>query len=71
MHLQRKKFRRVHGNVLDSDEEDDEGARFSQHQQHPARENSEGRADVRTTREESRDSSMHDEDFANVRHWHA
>lgn len=57
--LQRKKFRRVHGNVLDSDEEGEEGMETSQ----PQSSSMERSAVVR---EDSRDS-MQDEDFAHVR----
>lgn len=53
--LQRKKFRRVHGNVLDSDEEEGEGEESAA----PAG------ANTSFTRDESMDSTQ-DEDFAHV-----
>ena len=65
LQLQRKKFRRIHGNVLDSDEEEEDGM-GSLHPQPPSGKSSGG---VSIVREESRDSSMQDEDFAHVRHW--
>lgn len=53
--LQRKKFRRVHGNVLDSDEDEDDQSKVP-----PA---------VRAgsaTADDTFDSTMQDEDFAHV-----
>lgn len=67
LQLQRKKFRRIHGNVLDSDEEEEEGV-GPLHPEPPSGE-SPGRG-VSTVREESRDSSMQDEDFVHVSLWH-
>ena len=59
--LQRKKFRRVHGNVLDSDEEDGEGQG-----QVEGGANTSGGGTMATMGDDSFDSTPQDEDFAQV-----
>lgn len=59
--MQRKKFRRVHGNVLDSDEEEEDMGGGAVEGVPVAKKHKIG-----LVRDESKDSSPPDEDFAHV-----
>ena len=63
--LQRKKFRRIHGNVLDSDEEGEEEIGAARPQA-VSREDSSGGRGTGLNRQESRESALQDDDFAHV-----